>query len=350
MRERAAPPGRHHESILLYGNDAVTEGTLKKQLESLGFHIAGITNDQQEALELVHRERPDLVITELQEGLPAEQVIRSIHNGNGNGNGKQSSKGTESTEYDDRSERNIPGLLFDSSQPSTQASLWQHAPFITGMIDAVLPLLHSATTELHLLQETEGMEAPEKNVVKRILRTLGLAEKLMERASWTTEWMGSSCSWISVPELIQEVAEETSSTLAEHQAIELYIPKDIPSLLGDRRLLKTALVEILRNALRYSGPTGIVTFRVEVQPATRAYSTEESNQGNLIFRITDTGPGFAPQELPRLMTPFYSTEEGRLGLGLAITTGIIHRHGGWIEVYSAENGGAEVRIYLPCCS
>lgn len=342
MRERVAPPRRPHESVLLYGKDASRDGDLKKQLESLGFHIAGITNDQQEALELVHRERPDLVIAELHEGSPAEDIILSTSNGNGHG--KQHTRDHYGSEHE------IPGLLLDSSHPSTQASLWQHSPFITGIVDAVTPLLHSATTELRLLQESDGMEAPEKNALKRALRTLYLAEELMERVSWTTDWIGSSCSWITVSELIEEVAEEAGCTLAEHQAIELYVPKNIPNILGDRKLLKTALIEVLRNALRCSGPTGIVTFRVGVAPAPPDRTTNGSTKEHLIFKIADTGPGFTPHELPRLITPFHSTEDDRLGLGLAITTGIIHRHGGWIEIYSANNGGAEVRIHLPCCS
>jgi PAS domain S-box-containing protein len=67
------------------------------------------------------------------------------------------------------------------------------------------------------------------------------------------------------------------------------------------------------------------------------------------FEITDTGPGIAPNALPRLFDPFYSTKpvgEGT-GLGLAISHGIITGHGGQIEVQSQPGQGATFRVTLP---
>jgi len=192
--------------------------------------------------------------------------------------------------------------------------------------------------------------SPEQRVIKRLHHDLGLAERLLQRASWTTDWIGSSYTWIAVADLVDEVTTESSGTLLEYQAIELHVAKQVPNLLGDQKLLKTAFVEVIRNALRYAGRTGIVTFTVSKVADTLEQKRNYGGRTHLLFQISDTGPGFAPQELPRLITPFNSTEEDRLGLGLAITTGIIHQHGGWIRIHSLENGGAEVQIYLPCCS
>jgi two-component system, cell cycle sensor histidine kinase and response regulator CckA len=67
------------------------------------------------------------------------------------------------------------------------------------------------------------------------------------------------------------------------------------------------------------------------------------------IEITDTGIGIAPDVLPRIFDPFYTTKErGRgTGLGLASSYGIIQSHGGFINVTSRENEGTSFFIYLP---
>ncbi len=71
--------------------------------------------------------------------------------------------------------------------------------------------------------------------------------------------------------------------------------------------------------------------------------------GYVEIEITDTGAGIAPDTLPRIFDPFYTTKErGRgTGLGLASSYGIIQSHGGYINVTSRENEGTSFFIYLP---
>jgi len=68
--------------------------------------------------------------------------------------------------------------------------------------------------------------------------------------------------------------------------------------------------------------------------------------------IRDTGPGIAPDVLPRIFDPFFTTKEvGQgTGLGLAITYGIVSEHGGAITASSAEDGGAVFQIELPAAA
>jgi two-component system NtrC family sensor kinase len=65
--------------------------------------------------------------------------------------------------------------------------------------------------------------------------------------------------------------------------------------------------------------------------------------------VGDTGVGIAPEVLPLIFEPFYSTKSGEsgVGLGLAVVYGIIHRHGGRIAVESHVGEGTRFRIRLP---
>jgi signal transduction histidine kinase len=65
--------------------------------------------------------------------------------------------------------------------------------------------------------------------------------------------------------------------------------------------------------------------------------------------ITDTGCGIREDHLPHLFEPFFTTKEvGRgVGLGLAISYGIVRQHGGDIEVQSQVGAGTTFRVMLP---
>ena len=65
--------------------------------------------------------------------------------------------------------------------------------------------------------------------------------------------------------------------------------------------------------------------------------------------ITDTGCGIPPENIPHLFDPFFTTKEvGKgIGLGLAISYGIVKQHRGEIEVQSSAGTGTTFRVLLP---
>jgi signal transduction histidine kinase len=65
--------------------------------------------------------------------------------------------------------------------------------------------------------------------------------------------------------------------------------------------------------------------------------------------ITDTGIGIPREEIPHIFEPFFTTKEGEagLGLGLAVTYGIVQRHSGHISVDSQPEKGTTFTIRLP---
>ena len=62
--------------------------------------------------------------------------------------------------------------------------------------------------------------------------------------------------------------------------------------------------------------------------------------------VLDTGPGVPEPARERIFEPFYSTK-ATSGLGLAVSWGIVERHGGHIEVENNPQGGALFRVVLP---
>jgi len=69
--------------------------------------------------------------------------------------------------------------------------------------------------------------------------------------------------------------------------------------------------------------------------------------GSLAITVKDTGPGIAPEDLPRLFEPFFSTKHGGMGMGLAICRTTVEAHGGQLSADSAPGSGAIFRLTLP---
>jgi two-component system sensor histidine kinase CpxA len=110
---------------------------------------------------------------------------------------------------------------------------------------------------------------------------------------------------------------------------------------GNRELLRSAIENVLRNAVRYS-PQGTA---VEV-------AVERSAAG-LTILVRDRGPGVPPGELERIFEPFYRVAESRdrdtggEGIGLAITSQVMKAHGGSARADNRAGGGFEVQLNLP---
>jgi signal transduction histidine kinase len=110
---------------------------------------------------------------------------------------------------------------------------------------------------------------------------------------------------------------------------------------GEASLLRSALENLVRNALHYTAPDSAVRIRV----------LQRGDRIEVVVR--DHGSGVPADALPRLFAPFYRVDESRTrqtggtGLGLAIVQHIVARHGGHIHAENAETGGLEVKIDLP---
>lgn len=121
-------------------------------------------------------------------------------------------------------------------------------------------------------------------------------------------------------------------------ATELDQDPAVPIVRADAHQLQQVLLNLLFNAERALLESG-GTVRV----ATRA-------KGSWVeLCVSDTGPGIAAEDLPKIFLPFYS-RSGGTGLGLPLARQIVHAHGGTIDVESRSGGGARFTVRIPVAS
>ena len=67
----------------------------------------------------------------------------------------------------------------------------------------------------------------------------------------------------------------------------------------------------------------------------------------IAYRIKDAGPGFRPEDLPRVFDPFFTRRRGGTGLGMSIAQRIVEEHGGNITAGNCPEGGAVIVVRFP---
>jgi two-component system, OmpR family, phosphate regulon sensor histidine kinase PhoR len=154
--------------------------------------------------------------------------------------------------------------------------------------------------------------------------------------------------WMSVRQMMQQLEQEgralsavlTHSSGPGHQlSFETLQDAEISGASGE---LLSAMSNLVSNAIRYTPAGGVVKVSWQMQ-----------DDGRAEFSVFDSGPGIAPEHLPRLTERFYRVDRGRsrdsggTGLGLAIVKHVAQRHGAELKIESTLGKGSRFSIVFP---
>jgi two-component system sensor kinase FixL len=119
--------------------------------------------------------------------------------------------------------------------------------------------------------------------------------------------------------------------------LELNLSPKAGLILADKVQIQQVVLNLMRNALEAMSESraGNLTVEASAIPG-----------GWVEVRISDTGPGLAPEVLERLFQPFVTTKAEGMGVGLSICRTIIEAHGGEISAFNRPEGGAVFRFTL----
>lgn len=143
------------------------------------------------------------------------------------------------------------------------------------------------------------------------------------------------------------IAESVCSLLAERAQesqvrLEIEQMPELPCLWADARKLRQILLNLLSNAVKFTPPNGTVTLSVSCDPQT-----------GHVFRVTDTGIGIAPANIPKALAAFQQIDselnrkyEGT-GLGLPLAKAFVEQHGGSLSLESAVGEGTSAIVIFP---
>jgi signal transduction histidine kinase len=149
---------------------------------------------------------------------------------------------------------------------------------------------------------------------------------------------------VDLREILGEVAE-TASILEEGSSVSVSVevPDEPTMVLVDRSRIRQLMMNLLTNAIKFNQPDGQVTVDTETE------------NGDLVIRVSDTGVGMSGAELGNVYQRFWRADPARsrtgqrpgAGLGLAICKWIAEAHGGSIEAMSKRGKGTTMTVRLP---
>jgi two-component system, OmpR family, phosphate regulon sensor histidine kinase PhoR len=151
--------------------------------------------------------------------------------------------------------------------------------------------------------------------------------------------------WVSLRMLMsqcQQDASDLSAVLWDESHDMVFDAVADVELAGSALELHSAMSNLISNAVRYTPAQQRIEVRCVVQ-----------EDGSLLFSVKDTGPGIAPEHLPRLTERFYrvdrsrSRDTGGTGLGLAIVKHVAQRHGAELGIHSVPGKGSTFSITFP---
>jgi signal transduction histidine kinase len=138
------------------------------------------------------------------------------------------------------------------------------------------------------------------------------------------------------------MAEKACQAAVEKSGVTLVVdvPPRMPGLPMDRAGLARVFENLIENAIQSSAAG--TTVRVQA-----VFLEGDGGSDCIECSVADQGPGFAPQDLPRVFEPFFTRRRGGTGLGLAVAQRIVEDHRGSITALTGAEGGGVVVVRLP---
>ena len=189
-----------------------------------------------------------------------------------------------------------------------------------------------AAGELNPAQQSLTVELEE--ATRRLNR---LVQNLLDLSRLEAGYLQANPDWHDLRDLMNAALQNLGRVLRGHET-RMDIPHDLPPVKLDAGLTEQILVNLLGNAAVHTPPGTLVEFQARVE------------DGQLVLRVTDNGPGLPPGDPKRLFDRFQRGPDaaaGGTGIGLSLVKGFAEVQGGSVSAENRAGGGAVFTVKLP---
>ena len=202
-----------------------------------------------------------------------------------------------------------------------------------------------------------GLNDFQKDFITRIKSGAERMATLVSDLNDVTQLETNKMSIRLVPTDFREVIDETlrpfeQQMVDKRQTLQLTIPDDLPKVMADRDRMIQVLINLVSNAHKYTPEGGEIAIHCAIE--THRRDPKGRPLGPMLHvSVRDTGIGMSAEDLRKLFTPYFRSEnpltrlQPGTGLGLTLTRNLIDRHNGEIWVESELNVGTTFHFTLP---
>jgi two-component system sensor histidine kinase KdpD len=191
------------------------------------------------------------------------------------------------------------------------------------------------------LKESENLSQNTVNELFTEIETAGMrlnrqVEHLLNMSRLENDMLKPNLDWCDVNDLVFAVTR-TFESVHSH-TIRFEPPVGFPLIKIDTGLIENVLHNLVHNAVQYTPAGSVIDISVIIK------------DNVFILKVSDNGPGFPEEELPKVFTKFFrvaNSRTGGTGLGLSIAKGFIEAHSGTIRLENQGSGGASFTVSLP---
>jgi two-component system NtrC family sensor kinase len=220
---------------------------------------------------------------------------------------------------------------------------------LAGMGRLTASIAHEINNPLQALHNTLHLLLSRSFPEEKRERLLNMAQMEVDRLATLVQRMlelhrpsSKDMRPVSVHGLLESALAGTASTLQQqHVLVERDWAEHLPWVIGIGGHLRQVFVDLAVNAVEAMPDGGRLMIRTRLED-----SAHEGVPPRVLVEFADSGTGIPESEVQRIFEPFYTHKRNGAGLGLAISYGIIERHGGMLSVSSSGNG-TTFRVVLP---
>jgi signal transduction histidine kinase len=245
-----------------------------------------------------------------------------------------------------REDVELLSVLSDQAAVAVQnALLFQQSDLVSDIVHEMRTPLTSIIAYAELIERTGTSSAQRLEFAKIIQheaeRIRRMVSDLLELAGLESGRISLASDPVDLKTVIHMVVNVSRPQATEQRiTLRMDLPQGVPRVVGDAQRIHQVLLNLVNNAVKYSGQGDEVVVSAR-------------REGDLVrVSVSDTGPGIPQEALPNLFKRFYRVPDledqaSGTGLGLAICRKIVDAHGGTIGVESEVGKGSTFTFALP---
>ncbi len=212
---------------------------------------------------------------------------------------------------------------------------------VGGVVHEMNAPLQTILSNAQLVEHSAGVAPETLDAVKVVASEARRASRIVNKLLTFARQNPAERLSTDVNQVLEDTLELRRYPLrVQDIALEVELDRTLPNTWADPFQLQQVFINLLGNAEQ-------AVARHGGQRIIRVRSRREGDEA--VISVADSGPGIAPEHLPHIFNPFYTTKPrgSGTGLGLSIADGIIREHGGTIRVQSDLGHGATFEVVLP---